>query len=175
MRRLVTSACTALLATTALFAPAVAADEAVRHGVKSLGETTHLEKTKNGRELRRIRSEYNWDEGVIYSYVHDAEGTLLETRVSHNGLRPDEAELQHAFDMVWNDPEIATIRRRQAGIDINGGFIYREKEGSCAAPARCIQVFLFDGENVVRHMLVDLRTNKIVNRDYVPGVREEEK
>ena len=53
---------------------------------------------------------------------------------------------------------------------IDGGFIIQQTHvgGPCNAGARCLQIFLFDGENVVRHMLVDLRTNTIVDHDYVP-------
>jgi hypothetical protein len=29
-------------------------------------------------------------------------------------------------------------------------------------------MLLFDGDNVVRHMLVDMRTGKVLERDYVP-------
>ena len=162
-----------LLASALLFtgASALANDYArgeIRQGVRLIGETTELEKTDAGAELRRIRSEYSWDDGLVYSYVHDINGKLLEVRRSYNGLRPDEQELAQAFALVWDDPEVQTIRRRQAGIEIDGGFTYREKTGSCALPSRCVQVFLFDGENVVRHMLVDLRSNRIVDRDYTP-------
>ncbi len=174
-RKHVSAACGLLIAALALGPAALAADAATRQGTKFVGETTQLEKTDKGRELRRIRTEYNWDDGLVYRYVHDADGNLVETRVSHNGLRPDDTELEQAFALVWDDDEVREIRRRQAGLDINGGFTYREKSGACALPSRCIQVFLFDGENVVRHMLVDLRTNKIVNRDYVPVSAEDQK
>lgn len=167
------SAASGLLIASLACASASVADGATRYGTKLVGETTQLEKTDKGRELRRIRTEYNWDDGLVYRHVHDAGGKLIETRVSHNGLRPDDAELEQAFALVWNDDEVREIRRRQAGLDINGGFTYREKSGACALPARCVQVFLFDGENVVRHMLVDLRTNKIVNSDYVPKSAED--
>ncbi len=163
------AACIALLAAEGLAVAAHAADGAVRQGTKFVGESTLMEKTDKGKALRRIRTEYSWDDGLVYNYVHDADGQLLEVRKSYNGLRPDDTELEEAFALVWQDDEVREIRRRQAGLDINGGFIYREKDGACALPARCVQVFLFDGENVVRHMLVDLRTNRIVARDYVPA------
>lgn len=146
-----------------------AAADSVRHGTKQLAESTVMEKTDKGRELRRIRSEYNWDDGIVYRYVHDADGQLLEVRKSYKGLRPDDQELEQAFALVWQDTEVRSIRKRQAGLTINGGFTYLEKEGPCARPARCVQVFLFDGENVVKHMLVDLRSNRIVNHNFVPS------
>jgi len=152
-----------LLATTS-----ATANDAVRSGQKLIGESTLMEKTDNGRELRRIVTHYNWDDGITYSKVYNEAGTLLETRKSTLGYSPDEDEIQRAFDLVWQDAEVQAIRSRQAGIDINGGFTHLEKTGKCAAPARCIQVFLFDGENVVKHMLVDLRLDKIVDHAYVP-------
>jgi len=162
-------ACAVILATQALAPAAGAADGATRQGTKFVGESTLMEKTAKGKELRRIRTEYNWDDGLVYNYVHDADGKLLEVRKSFNGLRPDDEELAHAFAMVWDDAEVKEIRRRQAGLDINGGFIYRTESGACALPARCVHVLLFDGENVVRNMIVDLRTNRIVKRDHVPA------
>lgn len=146
----------------------VSADPALRTGSKVVSESTLLEKTPAGREFRRIRTEYHWDDGLVYHYVYDKAGSLVDTRISYKGLRPDAQELARVFSLVWEDPQVRSIRGRQAGLEVNGGFTFQEKTGACARPARCIQVFLFDGENVVKHMLVDLRTDKIVNYDYVP-------
>lgn len=151
-----------------------AADTAVKHGDKIVSDSTLMEKTANGREFRRIVTRYNWDDGITYSDVYDKSGKLLETRTSTLGVAPDEDELARAFELVWEDQEVQDIRRRQAGIDMNGGFTHTEKRGKCAAPARCIQVFLFDGENVVKHMLVDLRTDRIVDHDYIPPRNQEQ-
>ena len=158
--------CAALLG---LLATASAtAQDAVRSGQQFVNETTLLEKTDNGREFRRIVTHYNWDDGVTYRKVYDKAGKLVETRQSKLGYSPDEDEIQHAFDLVAQDPDVQAIRRSQAGIEIAGGFTHLEKTGKCAAPARCIQVFVFDGENVVRHMMVDLRIDKIVDHNYTP-------
>lgn len=151
-----------------LAAASATADEAVRSGLKRVGESTHMEKTANGRELRRVVTLYDWDSGATLRRVYDKTGKLIETRKSYLGLAPDAEELQRAFDLVWQDAEVQEIRRRQAGLDINGGFTYLEERGHCAPPARCIQVFLFDGENRVKHMLVDLRTDRIVDHNYIP-------
>lgn len=150
------------------------AQDAVRSGYKVISDSTLMEKTENGREFRRIVTQYNWDDGVTYHRVYDKAGTLLETRTSMLGVAPDDAELQRAFDIVSQDADVQEIRRSQAGIDIAGGFTHIEKTGKCAAPARCLQVFVFDGENVVKHMLVDLRTDRIVNHDYVPPRNQEQ-
>ena len=167
-RLLASVACVAILASLATIAAAQGDVATTRHGSKFVAESTLMEKTPTGKALRRIRTEYNWDDGLVYSYVHDADGKLLEVRKSYNGLRPDDEELAQAFALVWEDDEVQAIRRRQAGLDINGGFTYRRSEGACALPARCVQVFLFDAENVVKHMLVDLRSNRIVDRNFVP-------
>ncbi|MEO1574334.1 MAG: hypothetical protein AAFU65_05165 [Pseudomonadota bacterium] len=151
-----------------LAAGTVWAEDAVKRGQVVIDETTTMEKTADGRAFRRIVTRYNWDDGVTYRDVYDKAGALIETRTSTLGVAPNEEELARAFELVWSDPEVQDIRRRQAGLDINGGFTHTEKTGKCAAPARCIQVFLFDGENVVKHMLVDLRTDRIVERDHVP-------
>jgi hypothetical protein len=153
---------------TALAAVGATADEATKSGMKWVGESTHMEKTADGREWRRIVTLYNWDSGITSFQVYDKAGTLIETRQSRLGLTPDADELARAYELVWQDEEVQQIRQRQAGLDINGGFTFMEKAGVCAAPARCIQVFLFDGENRVKHMLVDLRTDRIVNHNYIP-------
>jgi hypothetical protein len=150
------------------------ADDAVKHGDKIVSDSTLMEKTANGREFRRIVTRYSWDEGITYSDVYNKAGELVETRTSTLGVAPDEDELARAFELVWEDQEVQDIRRQQAGIDINGGFTHTEKTGKCAAPARCIQVFLFDGENVVKHMLVDLRTDRIVDHNYIPPRNKEQ-
>lgn len=153
---------------SALAAVGANAEEAVKSGMKLVGESTHMEKTADGRELRRVVTLYNWDSGVTLYKVYNKAGALIETRESRLGLAPDADELERAFELVWQDNEVQEIRRRQAGIDINGGFTHQAKTGVCAAPARCIQVFLFDGDNRVKHMLVDLRTDRIVDHNYVP-------
>lgn len=158
-----------LMATAIGAVPSAAAEQtAARSGVKAVSEYTEIQKVDGRRQVVRTRVEYNWDDGLVYSYRHDEDGELIDVHTSTNGLRPDDAELKEAFDLVWNDSEVRTIRSRQAGLEINGGFIYREPKGRCAAPARCIQVFLFDAENVVRIMLVDLRTRSIADRNYIP-------
>ena len=148
--------------------PTAAAEQAARSGVKAVSQYTEIQKVDGRRQVVHTRVEYNWDDGLVYSFRHDENGELIDVQTSTNGLRPDDAELKEAFDLVWTDPEVRTIRARQAGLEVNGGFIYREAKGRCAAPARCIQVFLFDAENVVRIMLVDLRTRTIADRNYIP-------
>lgn len=151
-----------------------AADSTVRSGTKVLSETTQLVKTASGKEVLRTRSEYNWDDGLTYHYDYDAAGALVEVRQSTAAPRASDDELQQAYALVWEDDEVRQIRKRQAGLEINGGFPYRQAKGSCAAPARCVQVFLFDGENVVKHMLVDLRSNTIAERNHVPPRNRED-
>lgn len=156
-----------------LAAVSATAQDAVKRGQMVIDEATTMEKTANGREFRRIVTRYNWDDGVTYRDVYNKAGALVETRSSRLGVPPTEDELARAFELVWADAEVQDIRRRQAGLDINGGFTHIEKTGKCALPARCIQVFLFDGENVVKHMLIDLRTDRIVERNHVPSRNRE--
>lgn len=155
-------------AAVAVAGSALAAEPVTRSGTMPVSESRELLKIDGALQEVHSRVEYNWDDGLVYTYRHNAKGELLDVLTSTNALRPTDAELAAAFDLVWNDPEVRTIRSRQAGLEINGGFTYREPTGKCAAPARCVQVFLFDGENVVRHMLVDLRTGSIANRSYIP-------
>ena len=85
--------------------------------------------------------------------------------------RRREAEIAEADAIVRADPEIAQILRRQPDLSLQGGF--PDESGAAARVrarerTRCLQMLLFDGDNVVRHMLVDLRTGSILERDYIP-------
>ncbi len=151
------------------------ASDAVRSGNEIIADYSDAVKTATGKEVRRIQVVYNWDEGATYTYTFDKSGTKTDTHVVYGPPTPSEAEIIQALDIVESHPDVITIKRRQAGIGIDGGFPFEAATGVCARPARCLQMFLFDAENVVRQMLVDMRTGKVVDSDYIPPQNREVK
>lgn len=169
-----TLAVLALAFSLVLPSSALAAD-AVRSGNEIIDDYHDAVKTDNGREVRRIQVVYNWDEGATYTYTFDKSGKKTQTSVVYGPHTPSEDEIAEALDIVLAHPDVITIQQRQAGITIDGGFPFEAAEGVCARPARCLQMFLFDAENVVRQMLVDMRTRRVVDSDYIPPQNREEK
>ncbi len=168
----VTGLCLALV-TTAVGAEDTATTNyspVARTGTVIMSEWTEAVKTPEGKQFRRYQAEYDWDTGLMHRHEYDADGVHLSTRTLKRTPTPSEEEIAEAIDIVRGSPEVIDIQRRQAGLKIDGGFTIRQTkdEGPCHGNARCLQIFLFDGENVVRHMLVDLRANTIVDHDYVP-------
>ncbi len=165
------------LASSLFYPPATLANEfakeAVRSGNEVLADYNDAVKTKSGKEVRRIQVVYNWDEGATYTHTYDKSGAKADTQVVYGSPSPSDAEVAEAVAIVEAYPDVITIKRRQAGITIDGGFPFRLSSGVCARPARCLQMFLFDAENVVRHMLVDMRTRTIVDSDYIPPQNRE--
>ena len=148
----------------------VAADGAVKQGTQNLGEWVDAVKTDHGKDVRRYRLDYEWDTGLTHESVHTLDGKLISERRYRSAPSPSQADIAEADAIVRADPEIAQIMRRQPDLSLQGGFPMNQApgEGPCTDPTRCLQMLLFDGDNVVRHMLVDLRSGSILERDYVP-------
>lgn len=145
------------------------ADEPIHRGEQSLAQYTEAAKTADGKkEKRLVKVTYDWDTGTIHTRSYNSDGDKVNSHSIQRPPTPDEAEISQAIKIVQQHPEVRSITARQAGIDINGGFPHTELSGVCARPARCVQMFLFDAENVVRHMLVDLRIGKVVDSNYIP-------
>jgi hypothetical protein len=148
------------------------ADDArpARTGTLEIGEWVDAVKTDHGKESRRYRTVYDWDTGLMREYAYSMDGTLVAERSWRGAPSPSPEEIAEADAIVRADPEIAQILRRQPDLSLQGGFPMNQArgEGPCSGRTRCLQMLVFDGDNVVRHMLVDLRSGKIVDRDYVP-------
>jgi len=143
---------------------------AVKHGTMDLGEWTDAVKTDHGKEARHYRAVYDWDTGLTHEYAYTLDGKLVSERSYRGAPAPSPEEIEEARAIVLADPEIASILSRQPQFLLDGGFSIEQtaSEGPCTERTRCLQMFLYDGNNVVRHMLVDLRTGSILERDYIP-------
>jgi hypothetical protein len=146
------------------------ADHAVKQGTQNFGEWVDAVKTDHGKESRRYRLDYEWDTGLMHESVYTLDGKLVSERRYRGAPSPSPEEIAEADAIVRADPEIAGIMRRQPDLSLQGGFpiVQAEGEGPCTERTRCLQMLIFDGDNVVRHMFVDLRTGSILERDYIP-------
>ena len=147
-----------------------AADTSQRTGTTVMGEWTDAVKTPKGKEWRSYRAVYDWDTGLTSREEYDANDKLISRSSRRAAPSPTVEEIAEAAAIVDADVEVQQIRRRQGGLALEGGFVFRNKEGQgpCTQSTRCVQMFLFDGENVVRQMLVDLKSRKILDPDYIP-------
>jgi len=147
-----------------------ASGPAAKHGTMDLGEWTDAVKTDHGKEARHYRAVYDWDTGLTHEYAYTLDGKLVSERSYRGAPAPSPEEIEEARAIVLADPEIASILSRQPQFLLDGGFSIEQtaSEGPCTERTRCLQMFLYDGNNVVRHMLVDLRTGSILERDYTP-------
>ncbi|MEL7448889.1 MAG: hypothetical protein AAFN78_06750 [Pseudomonadota bacterium] len=163
-----------LLGVTALavFATSVAsaADVTQRSGTTVMGEWTDSVKTPKGKEWRSYRVVYDWDTGITTREEYDANDQLIGSTTRKAAPSPTPEEIAEAAAIVEADVEVQQIRRQQGGLALEGGFVMRHKpeEGPCTQSTRCVQMFLFDGENVVRQILVDLKSRSILEPDYIP-------
>ena len=150
--------------------PAVADTLSARTGVELLGESTDTVKTAEGRQQRLVRMVYDLDNGTTSTEIYTMEGERMSRTAMDTLPGPSERDIERALRIVRADTEVGQIMRRQGGLQLEGGFpiLQRAGEGPCVRGTRCVQMFLFDGENVVRHMLVDLRSGKVLEPDYIP-------
>jgi hypothetical protein len=149
---------------------AQAAPAHTKHGTMDLGEWTDAVKTPKGKEARHYRAVYDWDTGLTHEYAYTLDGKLVSQRAYRAAPTPSPEEVEEAKAIVLADPEVTQILRRQPDLSLQGGFAMEQtpQEGPCTQRTRCLQMLLFDGDNVVRHMLVDLHTGTILERDYIP-------
>ncbi len=148
----------------------LAADTTQRSGTTVMGEWTDSIKTSKGKEWRSYRVVYDWDSGLTTREEYDANDKLIGTTSRRAAPSPTRDEVAEAAAIVDADVEVQQIRRQQGGLALEGGFVIRQAagEGPCTQSTRCVQMFLFDGENVVRQILVDLKSRKILEPDYIP-------
>ena len=163
----------ALFLGTSLIAFGVARADAgsrVKHGTMELGTWIDAVKTDHGKEARRHYAVYEWDSGLTHESVYTLDGKLVSERRYRAAPAPHAEEIEEARAIVLADSEVAEILSRQPTFALAGGFTIEQTaaEGPCTERTRCLQMLLFDGNNVVRHMLVDLRTGSILERDFVP-------
>lgn len=142
----------------------------VRTGKSVVGQWTERIKLEDGgTQVLQVTAFYDWTSGRAYREFRDDRGRLAWTLRDRKAPRPFPEEIQQAFDKVYRDRALGPMIRQQR-LEVDGGFLLEQApgEGPCGLGSRCIQVFLFDGLNVARQAIVDLKTDRIVYRNYVP-------
>jgi hypothetical protein len=129
-------------------------------------------KTPNGEVPRRVDILFDYNKAVTLERWYTLEGKLFWSRSFV--LSPPTAsdvEIEEAFNIVRNDPEMTKIIKRFSAV-LEGGFVIEEGRGrACGPGARCllIQVLSPDRSGLIRTMGVDLVKQNIPYRTFVPS------
>ena len=132
-------------------------------------------KTVSGYEYaRRVELVFDYRKGVAYQNFYSVDGTRLGARkIAQTLPAPSPEEIEEAFGMVRNDPDMARLFARFHPV-LEGGFVLEEgRSKPCGPGARCLHVFLLssDRAGLIERVVVDLARPKIAYRNYVPPVR----
>lgn len=161
-----------------LVAGAVALAAAIGSGVASAADGVRVLRAWDedvevaGHAMRgRVELVFDYEQGLAFEQIYDAEGQLLERRPGPRIPTPSRAEIDEAIAVVSADPAMgAIIEAHKAYVD--GGFILDESAGKpCGPRSRCLQIFAFRtdaGEAPLFRAVVDLTKNgasSIVHRD----------
>jgi hypothetical protein len=160
-------------------ATAVAAAEAGDHRLRLI-KSWPEDPVVDGRAVPgRVEIWFDYTAGVaIHKVVANAKGSggadkVIKSRTLAPGLglpRPSDEEIAEAMDLVRADKEMARVIAATHAV-LDGGFQLLEAAGSpCAPGSRCLKVQLMspDRVGIVRNVVVDLVTQAIVYRAYVP-------
>jgi hypothetical protein len=120
-------------------------------------------------EIRRVEYAWDYDQGVAVETIYRRDGKVLQRQPMPGlTLQPTAAELEHAYRLVREAPELRTITRRP-DLSLTGGFSLREPDHRhCAAQSRCVHIMgtTPPDDRVVLHAIVDLMSNRVVDPHY---------
>jgi hypothetical protein len=130
----------------------------------------------NGRDYpRSVRLVFDYARGEAREESYDARGVLRASRrITQTLPVPSKEEVAEAYDIVRNEPSLASIFAR-FGVVLEGGFPYEEAAGMpCGPGARCVHVLLLssDRAGLIRRVVVDLGSRTVPYLVYTPPVAE---
>ena len=129
-------------------------------------------KTSQGDFPRRVDILYDYQRASAFERTYTLDGKLISARrIVVNPPTPSQAEIEEAFEIVRQDPELARIIRRYKA-ELEGGFIIEEgRLKPCGPGSRCllIQVLSPDHSGLIRVTGVDLVKQKVTYRNFVPS------
>ena len=121
-----------------------------------------------------VTVEYGWDylrrSAIERVYARGSDTLRSERAIAGLTLNVSDAELELAFALVREEPQLATVLS-QPQLNFYGGFSYEEADDpDCGAGSRCIHVIISagDGQRAVAHSIVDLATRRVVHPFYAP-------
>ena len=132
-------------------------------------------KTASGHEYaRRVELVIDYRKGVAYENFYSVDGAQLGAKkIAQTLPAPSPEEIEEAFGMVRDEPDLARLFARFHPV-LEGGFVLEEGRGKpCGPGARCLHVFLLssDRAGLIERVVVDLARQKIAYRNYVPPIR----
>jgi len=140
-------------------------------GIVVVRDYVDSQKIDGADKYFRIRYVWDYQQGVaLYQrFAMDGAGELLEsTPVPALTLEPTTAEMDYAYALVRQDPQLGPLVNR-ADAQFQGGFSVRDPDNSdCGPGSRCVRVIVAggaDGEVAIAHAIVDLASRRIVDRD----------
>jgi hypothetical protein len=120
---------------------------------------------------------YDAATGQYTRVVTDASGVVVEREVSDVSIAaPNDDEIARARALILADPELRALHDQAPNPTISGGFVLLREEGHpCGPGSRCLQFDIYNTDHQarrvdrIRYVVVDLRTNTIVSRNFDPS------
>ncbi|MDX1421442.1 MAG: hypothetical protein R3181_15865 [Rubricoccaceae bacterium] len=169
----------ALVAAAAVAVPAADAQDAERT-IRSWVDDVKLDDGTTARWT--ITHSYDAASGLYFRTVTDASGALVErTEMGPSLISPNEEEIERARALILGDAELGALYEQAQAPTLSGGFVLLREEGHpCGPGSRCLQFDMFDVDHQardverIRYVVVDLRTDTIVSRDFDPSANANE-
>ncbi|MDX1439026.1 MAG: hypothetical protein R3284_03895 [Rubricoccaceae bacterium] len=125
---------------------------------------------------------FNTDTGIYVRTIVDENGVLVQRTVQPSSLiSPNQEELAMARDIILNDAELSGLYNSARNPELSGGFVLLREEGHpCGPGSRCLQFDMYDNDDAghlidrIRYIIVDVRTETIVSRDFDPDANGNE-
>ncbi len=129
-------------------------------------------KTPRGEIPRRVDILYDYAKAAAFERWYTMDGRMFfERKFVLNTPTASDEEIEEAFEIVRNDPQLSpAIRWFKAVLD--GGFVIEEGRGKACGPgARCllVQILSPDRSGQIRVVAVDLVKRNIPYRAFVPS------
>jgi hypothetical protein len=129
-------------------------------------------KTPKGEIARRVDIIYDYSKAAAYERWYTTDGRMFfQRKFVLNPPTASDKEIEEAFEIVRNDPQLSPVIRWFHGV-LDGGFVIEEGRGKACGPgARCllIQILSPDRSGLIRVVAVDLVKRNIPYRAFVPS------
>ncbi len=116
--------------------------------------------------------------GITEQVVTDETGAVVRRESGPGGLDvPAPEEIAAAEALIMSDPELTSVMATVPVPHVTGGFILQREEGHpCGPGSRCLQFDVISIDRAarrntrLRYVVVDMRENRIMDRDFDPAV-----
>ena len=144
--------------------------------------TDHVKLADGGQAPWTYTVTYDPAAGLYTVTARDASGAVVHREATDRSLvAPSDAELERARALILADAELRALYDAAAAPHLDGGFVLlREPGHPCGPGSRCLQFDLYDVDHAerrverLRYVVVDLRTDALVSRDFDPDTQGNE-